>query len=48
LTSALQPVDPAQGLGEQDARNRQLGQLEHEVATIAHDPGADLDQRDSC
>jgi hypothetical protein len=39
-----EPVDPAQDLDEQGARHRHLGQLEHDVATMAHDPGADLDQ----
>jgi hypothetical protein len=39
-----EPIDPAEDLGEQGARHRYLGQLEHDVATVAHDPGADLDQ----
>jgi hypothetical protein len=39
-----EPVDPAQDLDEQGARHCHLGQLEHDVATMAHDPGADLDQ----
>ena len=37
-------IDPAQDLGEQRPRHRHLGQLEDEVAAVAHDPGADLDQ----
>ena len=37
-------IDPAQDLGEQGSRHRHLGQLEHHVAAVAHDPGADLDQ----
>jgi hypothetical protein len=39
-----EPVDPAQDLREQRSGHRHLGQLEHDVATVAHDPGADLDQ----
>ena len=39
-----EPIDPAQDLGEQGARHRDLGQLEHDVAAMAHDLGADLDQ----
>jgi hypothetical protein len=39
-----EPVDPAQDLGKQGARHCDLGQLEHDVAAMAHDPGADLDQ----
>ena len=39
-----QAFDPAEDLGEQGARHRYLGQLEHHVAGVAHDPGADLDQ----
>jgi hypothetical protein len=39
-----QPIDPVQDLGEQGARHRYLGQLEHHVAPMPHDPGADLDQ----
>ena len=37
-------IDPAQDLGEQRPRHRDLGQLEHNVAAVAHDPGADLDE----
>jgi hypothetical protein len=33
-----------QNLGKQGARHCHLGQLEHHVAAMAHDPGADLDQ----
>jgi hypothetical protein len=29
-------LDPVQDRGEQRARHRHLGQLEHEVATVAH------------
>ena len=39
-----QPVDPPQDLGEQRSRHRHLGQLEDDVAAVAHDAGADLDQ----
>jgi hypothetical protein len=37
-----EPVDPAQDLDEQGAGHRHLGQLEHDVAAMAYDPGADL------
>jgi hypothetical protein len=37
-------IDAAQDLCEQRSRHRHLGQLEHHVAAVAHDPGADLDQ----
>ena len=37
-----EPLDPAQDLGEQGARHRHLGELEDGVATVAHDPRADL------
>jgi hypothetical protein len=37
-------VDPAQDLREQRPWHRHLGQLEHDVAAMAYDPGADLDQ----
>jgi hypothetical protein len=33
-----------QNLGKQGARHCHLGQLEHHVAAMAHDPCADLDQ----
>ena len=39
-----QAVDPAQDPGEQGARHRHLGELEHDIAAVAHDPGADLHQ----
>jgi hypothetical protein len=39
-----QAVDPAQDFGEEHPRHRHLGQLEDDVAAVAHDPGADLDQ----
>ena len=51
VTSVLMPeavaavaatIDPAQDLGEQRPRHGHLGQLEHDVAAVAHDPGADL------
>jgi hypothetical protein len=35
-------VDPAQDRGEHGARHRHLGQLEHDIAAVAHDPGAEL------
>jgi hypothetical protein len=38
-----EPIDPAQDLGEQGSRHRDLGQLEHDVAAVAVDPGANLD-----
>jgi hypothetical protein len=34
----------AANAAEQRSRHRHLGQLEHHVAAVAHDPGADLDQ----
>ena len=34
-----QLIDPVQDLGEQRPRHRHLGQLEHQVAAVAHDPG---------
>ena len=37
-------VNPPQDLGEQGSGHRHLGQLEDDVAAMAHDPGADLDQ----
>lgn len=37
-----QAVDPAQDRGEQHPRHRHHGQLEHEVAAVPHDPGAEL------
>jgi hypothetical protein len=37
-------IDAAQDFGDQRSRLRELGQLEHDVAAEAHDPGADLDQ----
>jgi hypothetical protein len=39
-----EPVDPPQDLGEQGARHRYLGHLEHHIAAVAHEPGADLDE----
>jgi len=39
-----QAVDPAQDRGKQRPWHRDLGQLEHHVAAVAHDPGADLDE----
>ena len=39
-----QPADPTQDLGKERSRHGDLGQLEDEVAPVAHDPGADLDQ----
>jgi hypothetical protein len=41
---ASKPINPAQDLGEQGARHRHLRQLEHDLATMARDPGAYLDQ----
>jgi hypothetical protein len=39
-----QAFDPAEDLGERGARHRYLGELEHHVAAVAHDPGADQDK----
>jgi hypothetical protein len=39
-----QPVDPPKDVPEQRSGHRYLGQLEHDVAAMAHDPGTDLDQ----
>jgi hypothetical protein len=39
-----QLIDPPLNAGEQSARHRNLGQLKHHVAAVAHDPGADLHQ----
>ena len=39
-----EPVDPPQDIGEQRSGHGHLGQLEHDVATMAHDLGAELDQ----
>jgi GntR family transcriptional regulator / MocR family aminotransferase len=35
-------IDPAQDAREQRSRHCDLGQLEHDVATVAHDAGADF------
>jgi hypothetical protein len=40
-----EPIDPAQDLGEQCSGHRHLGQLEHHVAAVAHDPGVKLGRR---
>ena len=39
-----EPIDPTHDLGEQGSGQRHLGQLEDDVASMAHDPGSDLDQ----
>jgi hypothetical protein len=39
-----EPVDPAQDLREQRPRRRHLCELEHHVAAVTDDPGANLDQ----
>jgi hypothetical protein len=39
-----QVIDPPQGVGKQRPQHRDLGQLEHHVAAVARDPGADLHQ----
>ena len=39
-----EPVDRAQDVGEQVARDRDLGHLEYDVATVADDLGADFDE----
>jgi hypothetical protein len=39
-----QSFDPAQDFPEQPSRHRHVGQLERDVAGVANDPGADLDQ----
>jgi hypothetical protein len=39
-----EPIDPTHDLGEQGSGQRHLGQLEDDVASMAHDPGTDLDQ----
>jgi hypothetical protein len=40
----FEPIDPTEDLGEQGSGQRHLGQLEDDVASMAHDPGSDLDQ----
>ena len=42
--SSSQSVDQPQDLCEQFSRHRDLGHLEHGVASVAHDLGTDLDQ----
>ena len=42
--SSSQIFDQAQDFPEQFPRHRHLGQLEGDVAAVAHDLGADLDQ----
>ena len=44
VVSAAAAARLAQDLGEQCPRHGDLGQLEDEVAAVAHGPGADLDQ----
>ena len=39
-----EPVDTAQDVGEQAARNDNLGHLERDVAPVAHDLRSDLDE----
>ena len=39
-----EPRDPTEDLGEQRSRHRHFGQLEHDVAPVAYDPGANLHQ----
>jgi hypothetical protein len=39
-----QAIDPAQDVGKQRSWHRHLSELEHHVAAMAHDAGADLDQ----
>ena len=39
-----QPVNEAQDLSEQRSWDGDLGQLESDIAAVAHDLGADLDQ----
>ena len=39
-----EPIDPAQDVGEQRSWHRYLSELEHHVAAVVHDPGADLHQ----
>jgi hypothetical protein len=39
-----EPIDPTHDLGEQGSGQRRLGQLEDDVASMAHDPCSDLDQ----
>ncbi len=39
-----QPVNQEQDGGEQDSRDCDLGKLERDIATVANDLGADLDQ----
>jgi hypothetical protein len=39
-----QAIDPAQDLREQRSGHCHLGQLEHHVTAVTHDPRADLDQ----
>jgi hypothetical protein len=35
-----QVIDPTRDVGEQRPQHRHLGELEHDVATVTHDPGA--------
>ncbi len=42
--SSSQIINQAQEVGEQAFRDRDLGELEREIATVANDLGADLDQ----
>jgi hypothetical protein len=37
--SSPEPIDPAENLGKQRPRHRDLGQLEHHVAAVAPDAG---------
>ena len=39
-----QIINQAQDVGEQASRDCDLGKLERDIATVAHDFGADLDQ----
>jgi hypothetical protein len=40
-------VDPSKDVPEQRSGHRHLRKLEHDVAAVAHDPGAELDQHDA-
>ena len=42
--SRQQLTDPPQDLGQQGFRDSDLRQLESDIAAMAHDLGADLDQ----
>ncbi len=42
--SRTQPIDEAEDFPKQLPRHRNLGQLESDIAAVAHDLGANLDQ----